>query len=79
MTQEKAIELALAGCNAEIISSLKSLDSEELKHIRKWIDIELKIKKKCKHLEKEEIFRSYPDQFIQEKCLFCGEKFYSDL
>lgn len=35
--------------------------------------------RKCKHLNKKEMFRDYPDGYIQYKCLDCGEEIFVDM
>lgn len=33
----------------------------------------------CKHRNKLEIYRDYPDRYIKFKCEDCGEEVYEDL
>jgi len=33
----------------------------------------------CKHNNKTEIFRSYQDRYVEEKCNICGENIFSDI
>ena len=35
--------------------------------------------KKCKHLNKKEVYRDYPDAYIEYKCLDCGERIFEDM
>lgn len=37
------------------------------------------LKRKCKHLNKKEVFRYYPDSYIIFKCMDCGEEIYEEL
>lgn len=34
---------------------------------------------KCKHLNKKEVWREYPDAYIELECLDCGETIYEDM
>jgi len=34
---------------------------------------------KCKHLNKKEVWRDYPDAYIEYECLDCGEIIYDDM
>lgn len=34
---------------------------------------------KCKHLNKKEVFRYYPDAYIEFKCLDCGAEVFKDM
>jgi hypothetical protein len=60
-------------------SILKFNSTKELQELKKAINIELKVKKKCKHKDKVEIIKDYMDAYVLEQCRDCGEKFYSDL
>ena len=33
----------------------------------------------CKHLNKKEVYRDYPDAYIELECLECGEMIYDDM
>lgn len=33
----------------------------------------------CPHIHKKEMFRSYPDRYIKEKCNDCGKIIWSEL
>lgn len=34
---------------------------------------------KCKHLNKKEVWREYPDAYIEYECLDCGERIFEDM
>jgi hypothetical protein len=34
---------------------------------------------KCKHINKKEIYRDYPDAYIEYECLDCGERIFEDM
>lgn len=34
---------------------------------------------KCKHLNKKEVYRDYPDAYIEYECLDCGEVIFEDM
>lgn len=33
----------------------------------------------CKHLNQKEVYRDYPDAYIESECLECGEMIYDDM
>ena len=35
--------------------------------------------KKCKHLNTKELYRDYPDAYIEYKCLDCNERIFKDM
>lgn len=35
--------------------------------------------KKCKHMNKKEIWRDHPDAYIEYECLDCGERIFIDM
>lgn len=34
---------------------------------------------KCKHFNKKEVYRDYPDAYIEYECLDCGERIFEDM
>jgi|GEM_PF-6022753 len=34
---------------------------------------------KCKHLNKKEVYRDYPDAYIEYECLDCSKRIYDDM
>ena len=34
---------------------------------------------KCKHLNKKEVYRDYPDAYIEYQCLDCVERIFEDM
>ena len=63
----------------EAVNIFKNFTSDDLKFLKKWINNDLKKRKKCKHLNTEETFKCYQEGYIELRCFDCGEKIYQDL
>ena len=33
----------------------------------------------CEHVNKKEVYRDYPDAYIEYECLDCGERLFDDM
>ena len=50
---------------------------QTLSKIRQWFFVNTY--GKCKHLNKKEVYRDYPDAYIEYQCLDCVERIFEDM
>ncbi len=55
----------------------KIYKSFKIPQLVEWLD--KKLKKRCKHLNTEFVYRDFAESYIEYKCLDCGEKIFEDL
>ena len=55
--------------------------TNKLAQVKQWIlsIVSGSTSLKCKHLNKKEIYRDYPDAYIEDECLDCGERIFEDM
>ena len=51
----------------------------KLAQFKQWILSFVRGNTSCKHLNKKEVWREYPDAYLEFKCLDCGERIFEDM